>query len=220
MSQPICNVATGDPITGWTDNTHPYKVGAYHMANAIAEKLKGVIKETPLFPSSQVDDSIINTNAWMTGNTSGKATGWTLTGSTGATFSKEVRAVGLGEWQVVNSVSADGTTYNCMSGSILHGLADGDEIYALAEIEGEIISLDLLYLDLFTQNASFATTYTASCLYTIPTVDTVSIDNINFTGTLKTPLISIPANSPRVRVAVRFQFEGEIKIGRIMILKK
>ena len=220
MSQPICNVSTGDPITGWTDNTHPYKVGAYHMAKAIAEKLKGVIKETPLFPSSQVDDSLINTNAWMTGDNSGKATGWTVTGSAGATFSKETRAVGLGEWQVVNSISADGNTYNCISGSFLHGLAAGDEVYAIAEIDGDIVELDLLYLDVYTQNTSYVTTYTASSLYTQPAVDTVSIDNINFTGTLKTPVLSIPANSPRIRVVVRFAFQGEIKIGRVMIIKK
>ena len=222
MGKTIVDYATGDPITGWTDNTHPYDVAAFEMGWEVAEQIRPFFKETPFLPYFKNDDRLLNSNAFLDGDVNGLATGFQATGITGTTYSKEVRDDRLGEWQIIESpnTSSNNSVYNFVSNPENITFTQGDKIYGACEIDVDATDIRVLYFEIYCQDVNYSTTFYSANLLTLPQYTGVTIKDKKYKGTFKTEAFEIPADSTRVRVRVFYDFTGTIKIGRVCVLKQ
>lgn len=134
------DAATGTPLSAYTsDGVHPTNQGAAALGRVLAETLDRVVPYVDILPSAPNDPYNLLTNGFMTGSTSGLATGWTATKLSGAALdgvtSKIARTDGVaGEWQQValNSTDVQLTGQNTNIGTDFN---EGESVYATAEFE-------------------------------------------------------------------------------------
>lgn len=216
----IADPATGRPITGWTDSTHPYGIASIRMGAKLANTLFPSVTLTDTLPTSNLDATNKLTNGLMLGNTAGLADSYGINIDS-ATFTKykESRTDGkAGEWQVVDITAKATNNVSITSGSIVHGYSVGDKVYS--EVEFEVVSgtcdklqvymffQDVNYDEVFMSYGQFMESAATPLAYTLP-----------ISGILKTPPVAVITGAIRVRLYIQFNGVAKFRFGRCRISK-
>jgi lysophospholipase L1-like esterase len=218
MAEAIINSANSEAIAGLIDagSSHPTTTGAFLMGKKIYEVLDSLIKPIPNLAISNIDPNVLNDNPMLLGDNAGVADDWAADAS--FTVSKEIRENGKGEWQVIEDVRSGTSKPFIASNVVSSGFAVGDKIFGLAEIEVESTAMRYIFLDMFFLNSSFATISQNTCLHQLEGDE--DVDGGNFSGVLKTQAIEAPVGTAYLRIAMRIDLTGTLKIGRVQINKE
>jgi lysophospholipase L1-like esterase len=126
-----------------SDGTHPNTAGAWRMGKKMYECLDKFFNFTPnnILGKTLSQSNNLFTNPTLQGNTAGKATSWSFTGTTGLTYTKEYYDDGTTSFNeqciVCDSALAAGTS---MYQNVTAGYSAGDILEALVRIRLESVT--------------------------------------------------------------------------------
>jgi lysophospholipase L1-like esterase len=234
--QALVNPATGFLQTAFTgDGIHLIGNAAAKVGRMVADVINTHAPAVDILGHSLDDLTILALNPALEGTTgtlSNSATGsaatsWTVGSVTGAaitaTASKVARTDGLmGEWQQVTVSSGEGFSLSQNNTSAGSAFTTGTQVYAVCEFQTDNDWANTTQFDLYVNalNASF------SAIGSVVDLQWVSGDTTFdatwsrlSSGVLKTPVLTVPANTTRLNFGVRMRGQGTVRVGRIAVYK-
>lgn len=196
------------------DGTHPTILGAYRMGAKLASVLN--------FPSSKIisngydDKRNILTNGCLSGDVSGKATGWSLTSSATVTPSKVVVDDGIDYYNQQVLTCTDDTVSIDFYCDITTGFAIGDTIQGIAEFElSNMTTIKAINVRVYYLTPTQVGLGRSS--QNIVTYDFTGIPTSLPGGVLKTPKLVIPADAQSLRYFITVNMNGTIKLSNLTL---
>ncbi|UAJ16460.1 hypothetical protein PP504_gp29 [Gordonia phage Dolores] len=224
---------SGDPISGvLRDGLHDTQLGASRIGRLVADALSSMtINTDPQLPVSNADTGLIITNGLMVGNTSGLATDWVSSVSSGVsvTYSKLARTDGIpGEWQQavvsgVASAATDGGIVLTIERNINSGLfAIGDDLYAVAEVEvdNDVSNLNAIKLRAEGKTSGYALTgYAEDGDLATQASEGYPASAVAGRIIMSTPSWTVVDTTAVMQLRVYFRGNGTFRLGRNAIYK-
>lgn len=174
-----------------TDGTHPNSKGASAIGRRIADVINQLFPLINGMTLGSGDPDELNTNAMMTGNVAGVATG---VSTIGGVLTKVARTDSLGEWQRW-TISAAAT--NTLLMDITAGFVAGEKVYATFEVAAQTWSgVSTSFFAVEFRNAVNAILSTKQQMNDISHTDQPNPNS----GILRTNEYTIPATTTRIRL--------------------
>lgn len=201
---------TGEPITSpavTVDGTHPNPEGARRMGSVLASVFTAIgVAGSPRRGMGNGDTNNLLTNGQLSGNSSGVATSWTVTGS--ATPTKVARTDLDGDWQQLASISGTVTLTPAAAPSVPATGSDG-------AIGGTVVGYVELDIDAgasFTQMSLRINTNNSADTYDMyPAEATAVLPSGRVT--LQTAPLVVPQSSTTFTFEVKFIGTGTVRVG-------
>lgn len=212
--------STGNPLSGYCYDTvtHPNTKGAYYLGKALYERLNGLFNSMPNMSICNKTSSALNSNPMMLGNSTGMATGYTLTDNGTVTPTKVARTAPdiSGETQRLTCSAVAGSVAYINPSNFY--VTPGKIISLLIEFEiSSCVSFKTLYSSLTIRNNASATIYICESMYDSHAA-TMTLDS-GFKGIIKTPPVVVPAAGYRAGANLFFNLEGVLDIKRFEVLE-
>lgn len=194
------------------DGTHPTILGAFRMGKKLASVLG--FSSSKIISRSPDDKRNLLTNGCLSGDSSGKATGWSMTSSATVTASKATVDDGTDYYNQQVLTCTDDTVqidfYQTASGAF----TAGDVVQGIAEVKlSDVTSLKVLDVAVYYNDGTQKSLGRA-----LSNISGYGTDIPVFEGgVLKTPKVVVPAGTTSLRLFVSVKMIGSIKLSNLTL---
>lgn len=216
--------ATGMPNTAYSsDQLHQDGPGGLRMARELVRVLEPLVPPSDALIVTNLDTTNLLTNGMFEGNGgTGRATSWSSGGAgDDATFAKIARTDQVpGEWQQVTCINTTAARLRQDIPADTSGSwVAGDTVYAELEFETDADAWDASEFNLGVQLFGLAAGVAFRAIDCVHAAGTPALDDRPEAGLMRTPAITIPAETTTVRVYVQLLGSGTYRVARARLAR-